>query len=52
MKSFGINNTEQIYSDSLKVCNDCLKSDVSLLYPPHMIAIGKSLSCSLYHIEM
>lgn len=40
MKAYGINNTDQLYNDSWKVCNDCLRSDVPLLYPPHMIAIG------------
>ncbi|KAK0404055.1 hypothetical protein QR680_017260 [Steinernema hermaphroditum] len=31
---------EEVKSVSWKVCNDSLKTDVSLLYPPHLIAVA------------
>lgn len=40
MKNSGIKDVEQIYQDAWRICNDCLRSDALLLYPPHLIAIG------------
>jgi len=40
MKLAGFRDTESIYLDAWRVCNDSLKTDAALLYSPHMIALG------------
>lgn len=42
MKNASIQSAEQIYQDAWRVCNDSVKSDAALLYPPHMIAMGQA----------
>lgn len=32
---------DTISSYAWKICNDCTRTDLSLMYPPHQIAIGK-----------
>jgi len=43
LKTAGFRDTESIYHDAWRVCNDSLKTDASLLYSPHVIALGAIL---------
>ena len=43
LKTFPVKEIEPIQQDAWRVCNDCLRSDIHLLYPPHMVACGKFL---------
>uniref|UniRef100_A0A915CXG0 Cyclin-like domain-containing protein n=1 Tax=Ditylenchus dipsaci TaxID=166011 RepID=A0A915CXG0_9BILA len=48
MKSTGgVLNTDQLYQDAWRVCNDSLRSDVALLYAPHQIAIASLIVASI-----
>jgi len=38
LKAFPVKEIEPIQQDAWRVCNDILRSDIPLLYPPHMIA--------------
>lgn len=41
MRTTQIRNIDALYHDCWRICNDSLKTDVALLYPPHVIAIGE-----------
>ncbi|KAL3089228.1 hypothetical protein niasHT_021172 [Heterodera trifolii] len=47
MKNASVQNAEHLYQDAWRVCNDSLKSDVALLYPPHMVAIAAIMVAAL-----
>jgi hypothetical protein len=40
MRTTQIRNVDTLYHDAWRVCNDSLRTDVALLYSPHIIAIG------------
>ncbi|KAI6175296.1 Cyclin-C [Aphelenchoides bicaudatus] len=48
MKTAGVRDTELLYQDAWRVCNDSSKTDACLLYYPHMIALGAVMVASLW----
>ncbi|KAH7725381.1 Cyclin C [Aphelenchoides avenae] len=49
MKISGIKDIDSVHQDAWRVCNDSLRTDASLLYPPHLIAIACIMVAALMH---
>lgn len=43
MKASGLKDIDELESTAWKVCNDTMRGDFVMLYPPHMIALGEKI---------
>ncbi|CAJ0963471.1 unnamed protein product, partial [Mesorhabditis belari] len=47
MKTNGMKDIDELEATSWKVCNDTMRGDFVMLYPPHMIALGCIIQAAL-----
>ncbi|CAJ0581607.1 unnamed protein product, partial [Mesorhabditis spiculigera] len=49
MKNAQIKDLDEIECTAWKICNDSIRGDFNLLYPPHLIALGCLIQAALMH---